>query len=85
MIWTSETVATILGTDRPDERSFAAISTDSRTVGRDALFVALVGDRFDGHNYLAVARDARKGPPLLRIESTISIIRQRAFASTDEK
>ena len=70
MIWTSETVATILNTDRPDERSFSEISTDSRTVRRDALFVALVGERFDGHDYLAVARDAggagavvRRGTP----------------------
>ena len=66
MIWTSEVVATILNTDRFDERGFSEISTDSRTVRRDALFVALVGERFDGHDYLAVARDAGAAGAVVR-------------------
>ncbi len=37
---------------------YAQVSTDTRTIGRDALFVALKGDRFDGHDHLAAARDA---------------------------
>ena len=32
--------------------SVESISTDTRTLQSDALFVALVGDRFDGHDYL---------------------------------
>ncbi|MGV7208603.1 UDP-N-acetylmuramoyl-tripeptide--D-alanyl-D-alanine ligase [Oxalobacteraceae bacterium A2-2] len=31
---------------------FTGVSTDSRTVGRDALFVALVGETFDAHDFL---------------------------------
>ena len=38
--------------------SYTTISTDTRTIVPGALFVALRGDRFDGHEFLAAARDA---------------------------
>ena len=34
---------------------FASVSIDSRTVAAGALFVAIKGDRFDGHDYTGVA------------------------------
>ncbi len=34
-------------------RRATALSTDSRACGAEALFVALRGDRFDGHNFIA--------------------------------
>ncbi len=34
----------------------AAVSSDTRTIGQGELFVALRGERFDGHEYLAAAR-----------------------------
>jgi UDP-N-acetylmuramoyl-tripeptide--D-alanyl-D-alanine ligase len=34
---------------------FSAVSIDSRTIAAGALFVAIKGDRFDGHDYAAVA------------------------------
>ncbi|HEY3875341.1 MAG TPA: UDP-N-acetylmuramoyl-tripeptide--D-alanyl-D-alanine ligase, partial [Candidatus Kapabacteria bacterium] len=34
-------------------RAFRTVSTDSRTVKRDDLFIALTGERFDGHDYLS--------------------------------
>lgn len=37
--------------------AFNRISTDSRTVGPGDLFVALRGERFDGHHFLEAARD----------------------------
>jgi UDP-N-acetylmuramoyl-tripeptide--D-alanyl-D-alanine ligase len=37
------------------DRSIRAIATDSRTVERGDVFVALTGDRFDGHRFLATA------------------------------
>jgi UDP-N-acetylmuramoyl-tripeptide--D-alanyl-D-alanine ligase len=40
-----------------DER-FAAVLTDTRAIVPGALFVALVGDRFDGHEFLAAAAAA---------------------------
>ena len=35
---------------------FEGVSTDTRSVGRGQLFVAIRGERFDGHDFLAVAR-----------------------------
>lgn len=37
---------------------YTQVSTDTRTISQGALFVALKGDRFDGHDHLAAARDA---------------------------
>jgi len=34
---------------------FTGVSTDSRTIARDELFVAIRGERFDGHQFLAAA------------------------------
>ena len=36
---------------------FAGVSIDSRTLGPGQLFVALRGERFDGHAFVAAARD----------------------------
>ena len=39
-------------------RTFAGISTDTRSISPGALFVALSGERFDGHDFLAPAAAA---------------------------
>lgn len=41
----------------PATGPWTAVSTDTRTIEHGALFVALSGERFDGHDYLARARD----------------------------
>jgi UDP-N-acetylmuramoyl-tripeptide--D-alanyl-D-alanine ligase len=41
-----------------DETEYSSISTDSRTIEAGALFVALKGERFDGHEHLAKAAEA---------------------------
>jgi UDP-N-acetylmuramoyl-tripeptide--D-alanyl-D-alanine ligase len=58
-----------LGTDT-GTATFTGVSTDTRTIGPGALFVALDGDRFDGHDFLAAAAAAgatgavvRRGTP----------------------
>ncbi len=38
----------------PDVR-FAGVSTDSRSIGRGELFVAIRGERFDGHEFIGTA------------------------------
>jgi UDP-N-acetylmuramoyl-tripeptide--D-alanyl-D-alanine ligase len=38
-------------------RRFGGVSTDSRAVGAGELFVALRGERFDGHEYIAEAQE----------------------------
>ncbi len=63
-VWTDARVRDAL--DLPSELTregvaFTEISTDTRTLTRGALFVALEGERFDGHLFLeeAAARGAR--------------------------
>ncbi|MGH8751480.1 MAG: UDP-N-acetylmuramoyl-tripeptide--D-alanyl-D-alanine ligase [Burkholderiales bacterium] len=48
---------------------FSAVSTDSRQLAQGALFVALRGARFDGHDYIAAAR-ARGAAAVMRERQT---------------
>ena len=43
--------------------AFSGITTDSRTIAPGALFVALVGERFDGHDYLRRRRPRGRRVP----------------------
>lgn len=69
--WTSGFVARALGLPGAAARSgYSQISTDTRTLMDGALFVALRGERFDGHDHLREARDrgavgavVRRGTP----------------------
>lgn len=58
--WTLRRVAAAIGCKSSDDRAIAGVSTDTRTIQRGDLFVALRGERFDGHQFLgdAVARGA---------------------------
>lgn len=56
MRWSSGAVSSALGLPPVDGPTFTAVSTDTRTLVEGALFVALVGERFDGHAFLAEAR-----------------------------
>ena len=61
--WTDRSVPDALGlmrSSRAQHRAYRRISTDSRTVGEGDLFVALRGERFDGHDFVpeAVSRGA---------------------------
>lgn len=66
--WSESFVGAALGIEPQAEaaRPFSEISTDTRTLGPDALFVALVGERFDGHEYLATARDGGASAAVVR-------------------
>jgi UDP-N-acetylmuramoyl-tripeptide--D-alanyl-D-alanine ligase len=45
---------------------YTGLSTDTRTLARGALFVALAGERFDGHDFLEAARDAGAAAAVVR-------------------
>ncbi len=51
-VWTSDEVAQALGVPAPAELTFTNISTDTRHLTSDTLFVALKGDKFDAHRFL---------------------------------
>src|SRR5215210_2126393 len=64
-----------------DETVVDAVATDSRAVGPTSLFVALRGERFDGHDFVAdafdrgaaavlVGRDAHVDGPSVRVADT---------------
>jgi UDP-N-acetylmuramoyl-tripeptide--D-alanyl-D-alanine ligase len=55
---TERTVREAIGLAGGSERLYSAVSTDTRTLTAGSLFVALDGDRFDGHDFLASARAA---------------------------
>ena len=40
-----------------EDREFAGVSTDTRTIGDGELFFALQGPNFDGRDYVGMARE----------------------------
>jgi UDP-N-acetylmuramoyl-tripeptide--D-alanyl-D-alanine ligase len=50
---------------------FSSVSTDTRTLTSGALFVALRGERFDGHDYVAEARE--RGAAAALVERPLAI------------
>jgi UDP-N-acetylmuramoyl-tripeptide--D-alanyl-D-alanine ligase len=64
--WSSERVGQALGVAVPPGLEFSEISTDTRTLRPGALFVALQGERFDGHDHLAAAERAGAGAAVVR-------------------
>ena len=54
--WASEAVAAALGVSGPPGLRFTGVETDTRQLTPGALFVALKGDRFDAHDFLAQAQ-----------------------------
>jgi UDP-N-acetylmuramoyl-tripeptide--D-alanyl-D-alanine ligase len=56
MMSLSEAAAAIGGRLRGDDARFLGVSTDSRSIGKGELFVAIRGEHFDGHGFLDAAR-----------------------------
>jgi UDP-N-acetylmuramoyl-tripeptide--D-alanyl-D-alanine ligase len=51
--------------------AFSSVSTDTRTLAPGALFVALRGERFDGHEYVAAARE--RGAAVALVERVVDV------------
>ncbi len=60
-----------------DDVSVVSVSTDSRNIANDALFVALRGDNFDGHRFVEQARKNGARAALVEesVESPLSQLR----------
>ena len=65
----AEVVAATGGRLAGGDAAFAGVSTDSRTVERGQLFVALRGERFDGHAFVAAA--AERGAAGALVEKSV--------------
>ncbi|MDQ6611082.1 MAG: UDP-N-acetylmuramoyl-tripeptide--D-alanyl-D-alanine ligase [Gemmatimonadota bacterium] len=55
--WTLANVARALGTGPRSTHRLAGVSTDTRAIRRGDCFVALVGEKYDAHEFLSVAKD----------------------------
>lgn len=74
--------------------SFHGVSTDSRTIEKGNLFIPLIGESFDGHDYAAQAMEsgaaavlwqedhpgAPEGVPVIRVADTLVALQQLAAA-----
>lgn len=56
MMSLAEAAAAMQGRMAGTDVRFCGVSTDSRGIGRDELFVAIRGARFDGHEFLGMAK-----------------------------
>lgn len=56
-----------------EDRRFSSVSTDSRRVSDQALFVALQGERFDGNDYVGAAAEGGARAALVSREPTTDI------------
>lgn len=54
-IWTAQDVAAILGVSIARDWQATGVSIDSRSLRPGELFIALKGERFDGHDYVEAA------------------------------
>ena len=65
-VWTSARVAEVLGSRAPARATYPRIYTDTRHLQLGDLFVALKGDRFDAHAFLATAATQGAGAAVVR-------------------
>jgi UDP-N-acetylmuramoyl-tripeptide--D-alanyl-D-alanine ligase len=56
MMSLAEAAEAMQGRMRGADVRFTAVSTDSRTIGAGELFVAIRGERFDGHEFMGTAK-----------------------------
>jgi UDP-N-acetylmuramoyl-tripeptide--D-alanyl-D-alanine ligase len=67
MMRVSQASEVLYGTHSGADAEFTGVSTDSRTVGPGDLFVALRGEKFDGHDFVAAV--ARSGAAAAMVDA----------------
>ena len=68
----SAAAAAISATVRGTDVAFTRVATDTRTIQPGDLFVALKGERFDGHNFAQQALDAGAAAVMIAADSASS-------------
>ncbi|MEO7559073.1 MAG: UDP-N-acetylmuramoyl-tripeptide--D-alanyl-D-alanine ligase [Nitrosospira sp.] len=69
MMTVREAAQALHGEWRGQDVRFTAVSTDSRTVGCGGLFVALIGEKFDGHDFIAEVKKKGAAAAMVCLES----------------
>jgi UDP-N-acetylmuramoyl-tripeptide--D-alanyl-D-alanine ligase len=85
--WTLDRVAQALGSGPRGSQELARVSTDTRTAGPGDLFVALIGEKYDAHDYLGAAIERgcaalvlsrtpreRVGVPVYQVPDTVAAL-----------
>ena len=68
--WQLSELASVLSVQlKGNDVRFDSISTDTRSIGKGALFIALIGPNFDGHNYVDDAQ--RQGAVALLVSKEV--------------
>jgi UDP-N-acetylmuramoyl-tripeptide--D-alanyl-D-alanine ligase len=70
VLWDARFLSEVLGVPGPGEGKFPHVSTDTRALVAGDLFVALKGERFDAHDFLAEARARGAGAAVVRRGTT---------------
>lgn len=76
-----EIAAAVKGSLKGNNTEITGISTDSRKIEKGSLFIALTGEKFDGHNFIddvaqkgaaavVISRDIECPCPCIRVEET---------------
>jgi len=69
--WSERAVREALGLPPGSGKAtYTGISTDTRTISKGALFVALAGERFDAHDFLDAALKAGAAAAVVRLNTT---------------
>ena len=63
-----------------EEKVFRGVSIDSRTLKENELFFCICGDRFDGHDFIAEARN-KKASAIVLSDSSKAVLRKNAAIS----
>ncbi len=74
-MWRLEDIVKAVGGTvlKKEKEVFAAISTDSRTIGKGDLFIPILGKSFDGHAFIGEALKRSGGGTLCRADSPVSL------------
>ena len=68
MMRTAQAAQVLKGSSAGPDTEFTGVSTDSRTIGAGDLFVALRGERYDGHAFVAAV--ARSGAAAAMVDAS---------------
>ena len=86
MMRVSQASEVLYGTHAGLDAGFTSVSTDSRTIQPGALFVALRGEKFDGHDFIAaVARSGGSNGQAAADEKKLALLRRALEIVAEQK